>query len=475
MPDDEPKQRGSFLRRKASIVPRKEPPKKRVSSLQTMTREEKETFGDLLEQLGSMRKAQKPEATAEEEDPKRPVSEEEQTEMSQISDIFDAVLKDMKKKRPNLDKLGQRPGEVLSMVGSQQGTQLGKPEANDGGMMEMVASNRMSTRTAAKLVARRESAKIEHALRDAINEGGGDTGVWEVCKKRIFSMLQYLGERQGLEQYMLPGPAASPSLPADNPDQKPESEMSSSNETQPKDTDPTPVTDISSSIETQTEELPSERMPASDELDLSEPAQSSDSEEPDPENPDSPEHRSPLEIPSFIPPELVVTVLYPRMLLVAFRLINTNFPNSPLISQFRSTIRSHGRVSYVLGSSTGIYNELLYFQWRGCNDLPGVVTLLREMDLTGVEPNRRTRALIDSIVAQRDSDIKEHGEGENAPADPWWDMAPNRKAMREITSRSGFVRRLFQNAGRKEKERTRRERRMRKTKFQGRSKHGGRW
>ncbi|EAU36560.1 conserved hypothetical protein [Aspergillus terreus NIH2624] len=141
-----------------------------------------------------------------------------------------------------------------------------------------------------------------------------------------------------------------------------------------------------------------------------------------------------LTVPPGVPHEPVVVALYPQMLLVAFRLLNLHYPGSPLIAQFRATIKAHGRASAVLGSSTGLYNELIYFAWRGAHDLPGVVALLQEMEVTGVEGDGRTCALLDGIARQRERDLTEHRRrvraepGGGAAREPWWDLAPNRRA-----------------------------------------------
>ncbi|OJJ40357.1 hypothetical protein ASPWEDRAFT_144945 [Aspergillus wentii DTO 134E9] len=164
-------------------------------------------------------------------------------------------------------------------------------------------------------------------------------------------------------------------------------------------------------------------------------------------NETQPEQSDALEIPTSIPVEPVVTALYPKVLLVAFRLLNSHFPNSPLIGQFRSTIKSHGRTSAVLGTSTGLYNELIYFYWRGCNDIPGVVSLLQEMEVTGVQPDQKTVGLLNGIVRQRERDLtryRQRARQENRPStrEPWWDMAPNRKAMRELLGPEGWMHRI---------------------------------
>ncbi|KAL5361330.1 hypothetical protein BJX96DRAFT_176140 [Aspergillus floccosus] len=169
-----------------------------------------------------------------------------------------------------------------------------------------------------------------------------------------------------------------------------------------------------------------------------------------------------LMVPPGVPHEPVVVALYPQMLLVAFRLLNLHYPGSPLIAQFRATIKAHGRASAVLGSSTGLYNELIYFAWRGAHDLPGVVALLQEMEVTGVEGDARTCALLDGIARQRERDLKEHWRrvraeaGGGAVREPWWDLAPNRRAVRELLGAEGWMERLTRRErARRERERER--------------------
>lgn len=422
-----PKPKESYLKRRATNVQRNmrpnEPSKPRTA-LRTMTKEEKKTFGDLLEKLNSMRKENnneaKPEGDVEvkgqdETLTRRPISDEDQREMAQISDIFDAVLKDIRRKRPNLEKLGP--------TGSQVDKPLQLANSEDKELDSWMDQN-MPTQGAVRQVKRREEQKIEAALRDAVADGRGDVGVWEVCKERIFSMLKYLGEAQGLHPEHLPPP--DPAFPALVGPKTPGDNEPVSKETQPA----------------------KEKTPENDQMALV-------ATQPKPKNPDeeliddllnsnkTKAMSGPLDLPPFVPVEAVVGLLYPHMLLVAFRILKENFPKSPLISQFRSTIKAHGRVSTVIGSSIGLYNDLLYFYWRGCSDLPSIISVLEEMSLTGVEPNHKTVTMLDSIIDQRERDLRYYQKRQNAgkpvPKVPWWELAPNRKAMRQIMGSHGWA------------------------------------
>ncbi|EAW06861.1 uncharacterized protein ACLA_085570 [Aspergillus clavatus NRRL 1] len=407
--DASPRVRKSYLQRRAAAAaaassPSQPPaPSPRATSKPrsstkplTMTRTEKKAFSDLLEQLGVDESGAGALGTATATPtapagPQKPaLSEEDRVEMTQVSAIFDSVLADIRKRKQRSARKAESAvagasadGLAASATpGAETQRQQGQGEelGSDGvGTLGLRSDDPVSLERAIQLTVQRESAKIEAALRAAIDDGRGDVGIWDVCKERIFSLLQYLENNRVSESSS--DPAATP-------------------------------------------------------------AQSqSQSQSP------SPSPSSPLDIPESVPVEAVVTALYPKVLLIAFQLLNSHFPGSPLISQFRLTIKSHGRTSAVLGSSTGLYNELVYFYWRGCNDLPSVVSLLEEMEVTGVEPDERTCGLLRAITEQRERDLRHHWkrvreENQGSRRDPWWDLAPNRKAVRELFGPDGWLQRL---------------------------------
>ncbi|GKZ21081.1 hypothetical protein AbraIFM66951_002486 [Aspergillus brasiliensis] len=382
--DDKPARpvRRSFLRKKAAAVTQQHqqqaPTKPASQKPVTMTSTEKQIFGNLLEQLGTERRQQSqtestPSTTSSSSstESKPTLRDEEMDEMAQISAIFDSVLQDMKEKRQRSAARTERQESELAMRETNTAIEekLQTGEYTDDEIAEMISSKQISMDRAIEAVIMRESVSIEAALWDAIDNRRGDTGIWEVCKERIFNILRHLDEeKKGL-------------------------------------------------------------LGVKDDTTTSE---------------------SPLTIPPSVPTEPVVTELYPKMLLVAFKLLNLHYPESHLISQFRATIKSMGRASAVLGGSTALYNEFIYFYWRGCHDLPGVVSLLRDMEVTGVEPNRRTCGLLHSIKNQRDHDLRNHwrrAKAEGKPQgksnrEPWWDLAPNRKAVKELFGDEGWVKKL---------------------------------
>ncbi|PYH97307.1 hypothetical protein BO71DRAFT_396290 [Aspergillus ellipticus CBS 707.79] len=349
----------------------------------TMTNDEKEIFGNLLEQLGAERRAPTGVAGAAatvapgsgsggEEQPA--LRDEEYEEISQISSIFESVLQDMREKKRDtpMGAGGRHPGredEEWTPERAMIEEELQSNDFSDDWVTEMMAADKLSVDRAIEAVIARESAKIEDALWEGIKDGDDDITIWTVCKKRIFGILRYIDRKK---HGML------------------------------------------------------EMEPAVDWGDS--------------------RHR--LTIPKSVPVEAVIAELYPSMLLRAFRLMTLHYPQSLLIRQFRVTIRSMGRESALLGGSTELYNEMIYFHWRGCYDLPGVVTLLKEMEVTGVEPNRRTCGLLRSIAGQRDQDLKEQWKQvklqnkAHSTMDPWWNLAPNRKAVRQLFRVGGWLDRL---------------------------------
>ncbi|KAJ5641845.1 hypothetical protein N7490_005845 [Penicillium lividum] len=154
------------------------------------------------------------------------------------------------------------------------------------------------------------------------------------------------------------------------------------------------------------------------------------------EAPDTPHSSGPLNIPAAVPAGPVVAKLYPQLLLLAFRILSTHFPQSPLISQFRTAAKAHGRSSAFLGTSQTLCDELMDFYWHSCNDLPAVVSFLRDMDTAGLDPSRRVRKLLRDIVHQHDRDVK---STRKAGGEHFWDAPPNQKAFQELAGSGGWI------------------------------------
>ena len=85
---------------------------------------------------------------------------------------------------------------------------------------------------------------------------------------------------------------------------------------------------------------------------------------------------------------------YAEYLLHALRLLRSNHPTSNYARYLLPTIKSLGPISYVLGTSPGLYNELLFLSWSEYSDLHGMADLLQEMMDKGIETNSVTMVLL---------------------------------------------------------------------------------
>ncbi|KAJ5482889.1 hypothetical protein N7539_006335 [Penicillium diatomitis] len=395
--------RRSYLRRRSASVTSKGRSQGRSPSLHstksstTVTGPERKAFGELLGQLGVGR-----DQVADTGDSKQSqnVPQEDQERIQELMTKFGSILKDIQLKDKSSSKAKKEQQRTYGTEGdlafsdgdSENGDVDGEPSdevtepfklrISDLGYSEPASATMMepeiTIQEAIEIVVKKESQKIEFALFQAIEEGRGDMGLWEVCKERIFSVLQHLDENANIT---MPGAVNKTS---------------------------------------------------SDDADVADSAHT---------------HTSSglFRIPAVVPIDQVITELYPRTLLIAFRLLNTHFPGSPLIGQFRTTIKDQGRASALLGSSVALYDEMIQFYWYGCNDLPAVVSFLHDMDVTGLEPSSRTRRLLKDIVRQRKRDL-DHGDQPTHDQDSFWDFPPNKAAYEELAGPGGWLEKLRSRA-----------------------------
>ncbi|KAJ5574676.1 hypothetical protein VI817_005262 [Penicillium citrinum] len=158
----------------------------------------------------------------------------------------------------------------------------------------------------------------------------------------------------------------------------------------------------------------------------------------------APASHNAVTIPPMIPAGVVITKLYPRALLMAFRLLNTHFPDSQLISQFRASIKAQGRSSAILGASPELFHEMVQFYWHGCRDLSGVVSFLHDMDLHGVHPLRETITLLRDIERQGRAHLRARSRSpeDSQEKNHFWDFPPNQKALVELSVDGGWLERF---------------------------------
>ncbi|KAJ9292912.1 hypothetical protein DTO271G3_8359 [Paecilomyces variotii] len=429
--EDAPSKPQNYLKKRAIATTRSKstaPPTRGRKNRSTMTRTEKDILDRLYGQFGNGIPSQPEEKEKEEtlpvkeprkmkkaEDKPKHLSASEKKELSELTQIFEEAVNDAKARSEG------EPDEQ-EQAGSEFGERKAHPRLERhvpnidvelqriSTMFERIRrfkysdvdlSDRARTITidrVVELVVRMESEKIEAALRAAVDRGKGDLGLWKVCEERVFGMLRHLDIYDGTEK-----------------------DASDAQNNQPDD-----ITILSPSE-------PSQSLPSNKE--------------------ETKRHAGPLEVPPFVPVHPVVSALYPSMLVTALSLLKTHFPDSPLIGQFLPTVKSYGRTSVVLGASNKLYNELMEYYWQVYDDLPMVVSLLREMDRTGVEPNLRTYSLVKQIIRTRADEqqayrrrMREFGD-DAVPAwkEELFETEPNRRALRQLAGKkmkAGWLQRL---------------------------------
>lgn len=136
-------------------------------------------------------------------------------------------------------------------------------------------------------------------------------------------------------------------------------------------------------------------------------------------------------------PESLLYILqhnYGDYCLIALRLLRKDFPSSTYALHLLPTIKRLGSISYVLGASSGLYNELLLLKWTQYTDLQGMADLLEEMESRGVERNEVTLAVLKAVGGERKRWIAEPVEStrSNHVLHVWWRLATVQDAWRRL-------------------------------------------
>ncbi|PYH46815.1 uncharacterized protein BP01DRAFT_355217 [Aspergillus saccharolyticus JOP 1030-1] len=502
--------RRSFLKRKAaSVSPLADTtttaaqPSITGTQRPVMTSSEKQAFGELLETLGVKPDTQadaplaawpppppqpssadvsfyneSSESSADSESLSKDITDEERQEISQISAIFESVLQDLKERkvrqqRQEQRKLEQQGKSSLVMADSTSyhaggddpaalpgstsmvefiETRMRSGDFVNAQLADWVERRLVTSEQAVEAVVLRESRVIEAEMQRSVRKISGDRKIWKTCRETIFPLVRVLEEDLGM------------GVAPDNADQADEMEVQDSQSGEmvliPEESSSASVEEQAQGPEQAVIESQEAETPANEDEEVQQEVVVEEQEKEDEmtvnERIKQAGGKYKLTVPAGVPVSSVVAELYPKMLLAAFRLLNLHFPMSSLIGQFRATIRLMGPTSAMLGGSTGLYNDLIYFYWRGCQDLPAVVALMREMEVTGVEPDARTVRILSSINTQRTRDLKTHWQRHvsSLPArkDPsekvhvgretWWDLAPNRKAYWILCGKDGYVDKL---------------------------------
>ena len=129
---------------------------------------------------------------------------------------------------------------------------------------------------------------------------------------------------------------------------------------------------------------------------------------------------------------------YADYLLSALRLLRRHHPTSFYALFLLPTVKRLGPISYVLGASTDLYNEVLFLKWTQFSDLHGMADLMQEMVNQGIEMNEVTMVFIRRLSAK-----KRYGRmGRFGPiVQKWWDMRGHVEGWRRVWSIYEDVRR----------------------------------
>ncbi|KAL1959891.1 hypothetical protein VTO42DRAFT_1036 [Malbranchea cinnamomea] len=241
----------------------------------------------------------------------------------------------------------------------------------------------------AVLVAEREADKICKELDCAVASGKGDLEVWKICENRIFAMLKHVNpEEAGSYSWVSANASDATNMPGE-PEKRPRQ----------------------TETKQQTRKQRQKTTAKND--------------------------NSPLDVPPNVPVFVVIGIVYPRTLLHALRVFHKNFPVSPFSTQLPEAVKSHSRVSRLLGASTEFYNEIIAFRWRYHNDLPRISALLREMEVTGVPFNVGTLRILEDIRLRREEGEAEARKSESNSVGNtwWWDAGTSSKLLDELVGR----------------------------------------
>lgn len=123
--------------------------------------------------------------------------------------------------------------------------------------------------------------------------------------------------------------------------------------------------------------------------------------------------------------ENIVSIMqnnYGGYCLSALRLLRREFPRSPYVLHLLPTIKRLGPISYVLGASTALYNEILFMKWTQYSDLGGMAVLVKEMLDRGVEVNEVSISLLVAVARERQRALS--ADKDVAPATKaWWRLS----------------------------------------------------
>ena len=138
-----------------------------------------------------------------------------------------------------------------------------------------------------------------------------------------------------------------------------------------------------------------------------------------------------------VPLLAILETNYADHCLYALRQLRKYFRNSPYALTLLPKIKSLGPISYVLGTSTDLYNELMFIKWREYSDLHGISELGTEMRNRGLAVNQLTLEVLRAVLLLSKQGAKgKHGE----VVREWWDLQGSVAGVAKV---SGLYGRLW--------------------------------
>lgn len=90
---------------------------------------------------------------------------------------------------------------------------------------------------------------------------------------------------------------------------------------------------------------------------------------------------------------------YPKLLKEAIKTLRTEYNDFPACTAVFEKVKQLGPESYIIGCSVGVYNEMLEVKWRGYRDMSGVLDLLEEMRVNGVDGDEITAGIVADVLS----------------------------------------------------------------------------
>lgn len=141
--------------------------------------------------------------------------------------------------------------------------------------------------------------------------------------------------------------------------------------------------------------------------------------------------------PEQVPLLTILETNYAAHCLYALRLLRKHFRSSPYALFLLPKIKSLGPISYVLGTSSDLYNELMFIKWREYSDLHGISELGTEMRNRGLAVNQMTLEVLRAVLLMSKQGTKgKYGEVVMA----WWELQGSVAGLAKV---SGLYGRLW--------------------------------